>query len=1250
MAQKVYLQYTIWLTDPAEVTRLQTHSLYQFAPLGVVLESPDFSADHFNAPLQIPPAPFVAPCITSEWFGVADYPTDERSFMRRTSGVWGFIISLFGAGKTKHIWIGKFALAPVVPVGESAIPGEVPVVMSTRRFIDGFEGTEFIAQQRVARSASRHLQGMGYMFDNTVDQPTHTPGEATGGAPIAVSSGWDRFYMRVRRYGTSQSQLWSTLGYPTSLNRIYLMMNPGGTLAVVNASQFSYVPMASSTLAMPPDVWHKVDILWKCNAADAFFKVFVNGVPWLDLTPTGFGIGELFGSSQAQRFYLGGGPANGFTWHVDDWVQAELPAAGSNPGIRPGHDWNHGSRVALISATGFAADHNPLWVGNWRILLQRPMGASAAPLMSTSTSGARLSITTDASIEVDRAPGALGIAAMVLDIYSTRGTAQGKLGFKLPGAAEVLTSPIDQTVGFDWLLTKRSWYLPVGLVKPLSPLGGLELIHDAGLSADLKQIRQLTAQVEVIGNFGPEDVVPGAGPEPEVGSTEEPPPSQTSGYVAAIKAQVVAAGLSTIGDCGAFEITRRVAWGLRAQQAGLLDKHGGAECTGFAPAIVAFPDGRIADILIGAGDSDGNTPTWNWLTPVDKTRYRAPTDPGDMPLPQTQPGPVAIHNAPYPYTPWARPGVAGVVGPVVVDCRTYVGTGTFIDIAYRCPVHFLWIRNTVNGRQVTWWSSCNAGHAVGEDRYSPSAPVRVTMNYNYAAAAGEGAQAQETLVQIAGGDTDYNGVGVTYEIFAFCDPAMRFCEMTAFNVTSGAADFDTRLTNEAFTPEAMFIQREPQGGNTSGSAQFFKGLGHSANNATYLGTGTEYAVAMMGAGVVTSKFALYVAAAQNALALFRRDDGRTEDDPEPVVWIQSYVGNGSASRTIPLLPACGRRPIWALIVPHNALAIMRDPGHTGTTSTDTAGTANASTGIIGGGLDEITVGSTLNVNATIYEILAFVGCDTAGNNGWSVNCEHAIEPIVPPEAPPGPDCDDCPPVPPEEPGGPELPPPTVPGFGGQCLDASTVIINRALAHIGVGKQILDIVNELSPEATQARLHYQEDVEATLRDFPWGFATKYARLAWVSGTELAPTNGDWVYAFRVPADSVFNRRLVDKDKGRGFDPAPLLFRIGSDPLGPVLYTNDVYAGPTFATDPTDVYVELEYTYLPLCAATAGDAIFRSALAWRHAHSIAPVLSKDEKKVAFCWSMYELMKAQGTTKAADEEEQADTGDADWIRGRE
>jgi len=32
------------------------------------------------------------------------------------------------------------------------------------------------------------------------------------------------------------------------------------------------------------------------------------------------------------------------------------------------------------------------------------------------------------------------------------------------------------------------------------------------------------------------------------------------------------------------------------------------------------------------------------------------------------------------------------------------------------------------------------------------------------------------------------------------------------------------------------------------------------------------------------------------------------------------------------------------------------------------------------------------------------------------------------------------------------------------------------------------------------------------------------------------------------------------------------------------------------------------------------------------------------------MYELMKAQATTKAADEEEQPDTGDADWIRGRE
>src|SRR5690349_18269590 len=45
--------------------------------------------------------------------------------------------------------------------------------------------------------------------------------------------------------------------------------------------------------------------------------------------------------------------------------------------------------------------------------------------------------------------------------------------------------------------------------------------------------------------------------------------------VAAVKADLQARGVSLAESCGAFQITKRVAWTLRAQGAGVLDKPAG---------------------------------------------------------------------------------------------------------------------------------------------------------------------------------------------------------------------------------------------------------------------------------------------------------------------------------------------------------------------------------------------------------------------------------------------------------------------------------------------------------------------------------------------------------------------------------------------------------------------------------------------------------------------------------------------------
>lgn len=113
------------------------------------------------------------------------------------------------------------------------------------------------------------------------------------------------------------------------------------------------------------------------------------------------------------------------------------------------------------------------------------------------------------------------------------------------------------------------------------------------------------------------------------------PVSAQQSLVESVKAELVARGVPLAGPCGAFEITKRVAWRLRATGAGLIAKTAGQNnCQLFGTDIVMYPDGRIVDMLIGGGDGDGitggNGPGWDTgKPPVDPSLYRPAIDPGD---------------------------------------------------------------------------------------------------------------------------------------------------------------------------------------------------------------------------------------------------------------------------------------------------------------------------------------------------------------------------------------------------------------------------------------------------------------------------------------------------------------------------------------------------------------------------------------------------------------------------------------------
>lgn len=107
-----------------------------------------------------------------------------------------------------------------------------------------------------------------------------------------------------------------------------------------------------------------------------------------------------------------------------------------------------------------------------------------------------------------------------------------------------------------------------------------------------------------------------------------------SELVRRVKADLERRHVNLSGACGAFEITKRVAWALKGEGFGLLAKPGGNQCQGYATDIVSEQGtGVNVDIL---GDGGGaNTPGWGPYPPDPDVigRWRPAVDPGDAVTP-----------------------------------------------------------------------------------------------------------------------------------------------------------------------------------------------------------------------------------------------------------------------------------------------------------------------------------------------------------------------------------------------------------------------------------------------------------------------------------------------------------------------------------------------------------------------------------------------------------------------------------------
>ena len=135
------------------------------------------------------------------------------------------------------------------------------------------------------------------------------------------------------------------------------------------------------------------------------------------------------------------------------------------------------------------------------------------------------------------------------------------------------------------------------------------------------------------------------------------------------------------------------------------------------------------------------------------------------------------------------------------------------------------------------------------------------------------------------------------------------------------------------------------------------------------------------------------------------------------------------------------------------------------------------------------------------------------------------------------------------------------------MASKLAIVNLALSHLASGKEVANFETEASEEARTARRFYEVARDATLRDFPWPFATKIAALALI---EEEP-NTEWAFSYRIPTDCVYLRRILSGLRNDSRDTrAP--YKLGQDSSGLLLYTDeeDAQAEYTVKSENTEIY--------------------------------------------------------------------------------
>lgn len=335
-----------------------------------------------------------------------------------------------------------------------------------------------------------------------------------------------------------------------------------------------------------------------------------------------------------------------------------------------------------------------------------------------------------------------------------------------------------------------------------------------------------------------------------------------------------------------------------------------------------------------------------------------------------------LHNCLYGNTAWGYLG-SQPAAPVYAIGGTYVGNGSYQEITLPAPCHFLWIRplTTPSGGIKMLQSGIphtgSAGTSTGN----------VRMWYDFV-------NGLFKFSVTGGAGSECNVSGNTFQYIAFCDPGMRYC--LGANWAHGGSSSTPKVNNlivSDFTPLAAFFTRDFNG-NTGTRGLYYRGAGHTANNATDLNisSGPDATCANFATGIINSFATLHSGNGNCSYLAFREaDSGADGCAGNKMITITSYTGNNTNPRTIAIGSGSGRFPLFVMVCPATSgstTAVFRDPSHTGTNSSnvDTM-TLNPANGITAVGVDSITVQSNINTNGVVYSVFIIWGDTAAMNNG-----------------------------------------------------------------------------------------------------------------------------------------------------------------------------------------------------------------------------------------------------------------------------